>query len=159
MQKTSKKRAGKKRKTSPRSHARHRALQALYQWQIAKHSLVDIEEQFLAADDENEVDIAQVDVLYFRRLLYEVAEQVKTLDKQLEPLLDRPLRRLDPIEHTILRMGLYELNYCPEVPWRVVINESVELAHRFGADKSHKFINGILDRASVNRPDRQKQAK
>jgi len=140
------------RKPNPRTLARQRALQALYQWRLGSQSLVLIEEQFFAEEDMQGVDLP-----YFQQLLHQIPKQAKELDEKLEPLLDRPLRRLDPVEHAALHIGLYELQACLEVPWKVVINEAVELAKRFGAEQSHKYINGILDKAAVNRIDRVKK--
>lgn len=141
----------KPRKPNPRTLARQRALQALYQWRIGSQSLTLIEQQFF-----EEEDMQGVDIPYFQQLLHEIPKQAKLLDDKLTPLLDRPLQRLDPVEHATLHIGLYELQACLEVPWKVVINEAVELAKRFGAEQSHKYINGILDKAAVDRIDRQK---
>jgi N utilization substance protein B len=127
--------------TNPRTLARQRALQALYQWHLAQQDLALIESQFF-----KEEDMFGVDKKYFRTLLQNVPLHVVVLDGKIEPLLDREINQLDPIEHTILRMGLYELLYHPDIPWRVTINEAVELAKLFGAEQSHKYINSILDK-------------
>lgn len=126
-----------------RTRARRRALQALYQWQMAGQDLVDIETQF-----QQEMDMSAVDIDLFRELLHGVPGRVDELDAQFSPLLDRPAEQLDPIERAILRIGTYELAARLDVPCRVVINEAVELAKQFGADQSHRYINGVLDKVA-----------
>lgn len=126
-----------------RSKARRCALQALYQWQMAGQDLGDIESQFL-----NEQDIGGADLSYFSELLRSIPRQTTELDEQYRPFLDRAVDELDPIELAILRIGAYELMRHPEIPFRVVINEAVELAKTFGADQSHRYINGVLDKAA-----------
>lgn len=126
-----------------RRKARHYSLQALYQWHMAGASLSDIEAEF-----RDEYDFAHVDLEYFQALLHKIPHCVDMLDEKLTPLLDRALDDLDPIEHTLLRMGLYELVERIDVPYKVVINEAVALAKKFGATDSHKYINGVLDKAA-----------
>lgn len=126
-----------------RTRARRRALQALYQWQMAGQDLSDIEAQF-----HDEMDMEQVDIELFRELLHGVPKQLDVLDAQLAPHLDRAIEKLDPIERAILRMGVLELNQRLDVPVRVVINEAVELAKQFGAEQSHKYVNGVLDKVA-----------
>ncbi|MBK5935407.1 MAG: transcription antitermination factor NusB [Halorhodospira halophila] len=123
-----------------RSRARSKLVQALYQYAVTGASAEDIERQFLAAG------LGDIDVAYFRELIYAITDRAAELDEQLSALLDRPLAQLDPVERSILRLGAYELSERLEVPYRVVIDESVELARRFGADQSHRYINGVLDR-------------
>ena len=130
---------------SPRTKARQRALQALYQWHIGKQSLALIESQFF-----REEDMHAVDRKFFRRLLQGIPEHSLELDEKIKPKLDRDIAQLDPIEHTILRMGLYEILLVDDIPWRVSINEYIELAKLFGGDQSHKYVNGILDRLHKN---------
>lgn len=130
-----------------RTRARRRALQALYQWQMAGQDLVTIEAQF-----QQEMDMSKVDIELFRELLHGVPTQVDTLDASFGPLLDRPPQQLDPIERAILRMGTYELEARIDIPYRVVINEAVELAKQFGAEQSHRYINGVLDKVARNFP-------
>jgi N utilization substance protein B len=124
-----------------RTAARQRVLQALYQWQLAAQDIQLIESQFLV-----EQDMQNVDISYFKLLLHGVPQQVAELDKAFAPFLDRDTVRLDPIELAILRIGCYELKNCPKVPFKVVINEAVELAKKFGAEQSHKYVNGVLDK-------------
>jgi len=124
-----------------RSKARSLATQAIYQWQVAGANVGEIIESFLA---EHQNSSFQVD--YFRDLVRGVPGQLDVLDKGLQPLLDRPVEEVDLVERAILRLGAYELLKHPEVPYRVVINEWVELAKIFGADKGHRYINGVLDK-------------
>jgi len=126
---------------SPRHQARRAALQALYQWQVGRQDLSEIEDQFLTEQDMRRVDLA-----YFAELLHGVPAQLARLDAELQPLLDRPVAELDPVERAVLRMGAYELACRPEVPYRVVINEAVDLAKIFGADQGHRYVNGVLHR-------------
>ncbi len=121
--------------------ARQRLLQALYQWQHTGQDVHEIEVQFLT-----EQEMGKVEVPYFQELLHKILESVEQLDAEIEPLLDRPMAQVDPVEKAILRIGTYELMHKPEIPYRVAINEGVELAKVYGADQSHKYVNGILDR-------------
>lgn len=132
-----------------RSRARRAALQALYQWQMTGQEADEIAAQF-----EAESTLRHADLAYFLELLRGVPRTVVSLDEQLEPVLDRPVAQLDGVERAILRMGVYELANRRDVPWRVVINEAVDLARIFGAEQSHRYVNGILDvLARRTRPD------
>lgn len=135
---TNDKRYGPRRR---RSRARRRALQALYQWQLTGQNSAAIERQFLA--DHN---MTNANTGYFVELLHEVTTRVESLDALLEPRLDRPMLAVDPIERAILRLGVYELTQRLDIPYRVVVNEAVDLAKLFGAEQSHRYINGVLDR-------------
>jgi transcription antitermination protein NusB len=126
-----------------RSKARRCALQAIYQWQVAGQSIDEVEAQFLA-----EQDLSQTDVTYFSELVRCIPAHVAELDAHLTPFLDRPVAELDPVELAILRIGACELAYHPEVPFRVIINEAVELAKVFGAEQSHRYINGVMDKVA-----------
>lgn len=126
-----------------RRKARHYGMQALYQWYMAGATLSDIEAEF-----RSEYDFAHVDLEYFQALLHGVPACVDELDAAFEPLLDRKLDDLDPIERTLLRMGVFELRERQDVPYKVVINEAVSLAKKFGATDGHKYINGVLDKAA-----------
>ena len=126
-----------------RRKARHYGMQALYQWHMAGAALTDIEAEFRA-----DYDFAHVDLEYFQALLHGVPAHVDELESAFAPLLDRKLEELDPIERTLLRMGTYELIERLDVPYKVVINEAVALAKKFGATDSHKYINGVLDKAA-----------
>jgi len=126
-----------------RRKARHYGMQALYQWHMAGASLGVIEAEFRA-----DYDFSHVDLEYFQALLHGVPACVDELEAILEPLLDRKLSDLDPIERTLLRMGTFELAHRPDVPYKVVINEEVGLAKKFGATDGHKYINGVLDKVA-----------
>jgi N utilization substance protein B len=131
-----------------RTVARKLALQALYRWQLNACPWQDLLQEFGEAED-----MARADREYFRALIEGVWRTRLELDTQLASLADREPRLLDPIEHAILLIGLYELSALPEVPYRVAINEAVGLAKRFGATDGHKFVNAVLDRAArVLRP-------
>ncbi|HEV7986629.1 MAG TPA: transcription antitermination factor NusB [Steroidobacteraceae bacterium] len=131
------------RGSGARTVARKLALQALYRWQLNECPWQDLAQEF-AADP----DMARADADYFGTLIQGVCEQRELLDAALAPLLDRKPVQLDPIEHALLLIGSYELQRRPDVPFRVVINEAVGLARRFGATDGHKFVNGVLDRAA-----------
>lgn len=126
--------------SAKRRKARHYGMQALYQWQISRNALRDIENQFCT-----EYDFSQVDLDYFQELLHQVPAHLGELEELITPHLDRPLKDLTPIELSLLRMGAYELAYRIDIPFKVVINEAVSLAKKFGAAESHKYINGVLD--------------
>jgi transcription antitermination protein NusB len=131
-----------------RTVARKLALQALYRWQLNACPWQDLLQEFGEAED-----MARADREYFRALIEGVWRTRLELDTRLASLADREPRLLDPIEHAILLIGLYELTALPEVPYRVAINEAVGLAKRFGATDGHKFVNAVLDRAArVLRP-------
>ena len=127
-----------------RIKARRSAVQALYQWHMTKIPMQEIITEF----ENEQARLKKADIEYFRELLLGTAKISDELDKQLLPLLDRKLEELDPVERAVLHIGLFELLTYKELPWRVVINESVELAKMFGAEQSHKFINGVLDKAA-----------
>jgi N utilization substance protein B len=126
-----------------RRQARTYALQALYQWQIAGHSLNEVEAQFRA-----QFDFANADLPYFQELLHEIPAHLSEVQNSFIPLLDRKLDDLDPIELSVLRIGCYELLKRIDVPYKVAINEAVNLAKKFGATDGHKYINGILDKVA-----------
>ncbi|MDP9088656.1 MAG: transcription antitermination factor NusB [Pseudomonadota bacterium] len=126
-----------------RSLARRLALQALYQIQINPLPWQDVLRQF-AADPEAE----RVDRAYFRALIEAIAPNREVLDARLSGLCEIPPQELDPIEHALLWLGLYELQSCPELPYRVALAEAVLLSKQFGATDGHKFVNAVLDRAA-----------
>lgn len=127
-----------------RRKARHYAMQGLYQWQLSKLEPREIIRQF-----RQEYDMRHVDVAYFEELLTNIPRRADELDRGFAELLrDRSVAELDPITLSLLRMGLYELSSRIDVPYKVVINEAVALAKKFGAAESHRFINGVLDRAA-----------
>ena len=126
-----------------RSQARRHAVQAVYQWQMVGQDVGEIINQFL-----EEQDINSFEVPYFQDLLHGVPSHLAELDELLKPALDRAIESVDPVERAVLRLGVYELRYKPEVPYRVVINEAVELAKVFGAEQGHKYVNGVLDQVA-----------
>lgn len=126
-----------------RSRARQRAVQALYQWQLTAQNLGEIETQFIT-----DREMGKADMEFFHELLHEVPSHLDELDGLLSPLLDRPIAQVDPVERAILRMGAYELKFRIDTPYRVVINEAVELAKTFGAEQGHKYVNSVLDKVA-----------
>lgn len=126
-----------------RRRSRSLLVQALYQWQIAGTEVNAIEAQFRV---ENET--AKIDWSFFHELLHRMPAFCASLDEAISPLLDRKLTELTPVEMAILRLGMFELQHRVDVPYRVVINEYVDLARKFGASESHKYINGVLDKAA-----------
>ena len=126
-----------------RSLSRRLLMQALYQQQLTGQTVAELRNQY--ASDK---DFAAADAEYFERLLMGVDGSRAALEERLAALLDRPIGQLDPIERAVLLIGLFELSQCMETPYRVVINEGVELAKRFGATDGHKFVNAVLDRAA-----------
>ncbi len=126
-----------------RARARRYALQALYQWDLSGAPIAEIRAQFL----ENE-DFSKADEAYFGTLLKDVSDTVEVIDAKIAGLIDRPFAQLDPVERAVLRIGFCELLAHPEIPWRVTINEAVNLTRKFGAEQGHAFVNGVLDRAA-----------
>lgn len=126
-----------------RTNARKAAVQALYQWQMTGQSLIEIERQFL---EEERLKDAQKS--YFTELFHGVPKNLEAIDQALSEFVDRPVNMIDPVERAILRMGVYELLHRLDMPYRVVLNEGINLAKYFGADGSHKYINGILDKVA-----------
>lgn len=126
-----------------RTNARQSAVQALYQWQMAGQDLNDIEQQFYL--DKN---FKNVQRSYFKELLHGVPGQLTRLDQALSEFLDRTVNELDPVERAILRIGAYELINRLDVPYKVIVNEGINLAKRFGATDSHKYVNSILDKVA-----------
>jgi len=131
------------RSSGARTVARKLALQALYRWQLNACEWQDLVSEFAT-----DADMARADGEYFRGLITAITRSHAELDAALAPLIDRDPAQLDPVEHALLLIGSYELQHRPEVPFRVVINEAVTLARRFGATDGHKFVNGVLDRAA-----------
>jgi N utilization substance protein B len=142
-----------KKNIRQRIKARQNTVQALYQWLITNKNLDEIISEF----ENDKYKLAKTDVNYFRSLLKGTITYHKELDARIINLLDRPIEELDTIERAILHIGCYELEYHNDIPWKSVINESVELAKTFGAEDSYKYINGILDK--VAKELRQNQTK
>ncbi len=129
-----------------RTFARQNAVQALYQWQITGENLNEIEKQFLV---ENRLENAQKS--YFSELFHGVPKHLDVIDQVLTEFVDRPVETVDPVERAILRLGTYELTNRLDVPYRVVINEAINLAKYYGAADSHRYINGILDKVAQSK--------
>lgn len=127
-----------------RRQARHYAVQALYQWHMSGNALNVIDAQF-----RTDFDFSATDTEYFHELLHQVPVRLAEIDEQLAPcMVDRAVDELGPVELAVLRMSMYELIVRIDVPYKVVINEAVALAKKFGATDSHKFVNGVLDCAA-----------
>ena len=126
-----------------RSATRRLLVQALYQWQLSGIPVGELVEQLDAADE-----LERVDADYFRQALEQICGSATALDAELARHSDIAPGHLDPVEHAILYVGVWELSTRPDVPYRVVINEAVQLAKRFGATESHRYVNAVLDRAS-----------
>jgi len=127
---------------SRRGLARRLTMQALYQWLVNETSPETLLKQFR----EQPEGLGRADPEYFSELLRGTVEHAVVLIELVRPHLDRPLEQLDPVEHAVLLLGAYELQFRPEVPWKVVVNESVSLAKTFGAEDGFKFVNGVLDK-------------
>jgi N utilization substance protein B len=126
-----------------RTRARELMVQALYQKQIAGHSTAELVAQY-----REDAAYARVDQAFFDELFPQISNRQAELEERIAALIDRPLEQLDPIELSILLIGVYELESRVDVPYKVVINEGVNLAKRFGAVESHKYINACLDGAA-----------
>ncbi|MFO8024990.1 transcription antitermination factor NusB [Thiohalophilus sp.] len=131
-------------KPNPRSRARRLAMQSLYEWQMSGNTIDRIISQY-AVDEQ----MRNVDEAYFRELSNGVAEHSEQLDQSITAYITRPYDEIDPVEKAVLRLGAFELSFKPEVPYRVIINEAVELTKTFGAEASHKFINSVMDKLAA----------
>ncbi len=127
--------------SSPKSLARRSAVQALYQWQLTGDNLSEIERQFV-----EEHGLTTAERPYFQDLLHNVPRSLDEIDAALAEFTSRPIEQIDPVERAVLRISTYELLRHPEIPYRVVVNEGINLAKEFGASQSHRFVNGLLDR-------------
>ena len=132
-----------RRATNARSVARRLAMQAIYRWQINDCPWQDLIREFQDAED-----MPKADHDYFRELIEGVCGARPQLDIDLAQWTDRPAAQLDPVEHAVLLLSVFELTSRPDVPFRVVLNEAVNLTRRFGATDGHKFVNAVLDRAA-----------
>lgn len=130
-------------KPSARHKARIYALQALYEWLLSGSDIAKLEIQFIEGND-----FKRVDSEYFCSLLRGVAKTADQLDKEMQPYLDRSLQELTPIELTVLRIAIFELTDRCDVPYRVIINEALELTKKFGATDGFKYVNGVLDKVA-----------
>tara|TARA_B100000745_G_scaffold211841_1_gene140372 strand:+ start:1855 stop:2289 length:435 start_codon:yes stop_codon:yes gene_type:complete len=128
-------------KPAHRRKARRFAIQAIYQWQLAGGEINDIQAQYMADNDTSTFDVE-----YFNGLVRGVLTQLNEIDTIIGPFLDREINGVDPIERAILRVSTYEMKHHLDVPYRVVINEAIELAKIFGATDGHKYVNGVMDK-------------
>ena len=132
-----------------RTNARQTAVQALYQWQMTGQTPDEIEQQFYLNGHFKNVQRS-----YFKELLHGVPLQLSKVDGAMTEFVDRAINEIDPVERAILRIGVYELLNRPDVPYKVILNEGINLAKRYGATEGHKYVNGILDKvAQKYRPD------
>ena len=125
----------------PKTNARRLAVQAMYQWSFNQTEAQDLRAQFQEYSLWNKSD-----TIWFYDLISGTIDQVQNLDQKIVKVIDRRLEQLDPVEHSILRLGLFELLFHPEVPFKVVLNEYINVAKQFGSEKSHAFINASLDK-------------
>lgn len=131
-----------------RHNARRYALQAMYQWQMACTPITELELEFLQYHINKKLDLP-----YFKELIHGVPKHRREIDTEMQRFLVRGLHEIDPVELAVLRVAIYELIKRFDVPYRVIINEALELAKKFGSIEGHKFVNGVLDRvAKKNRP-------
>jgi|TARA_Y100000991_G_C21771804_1_gene263390 N utilization substance protein B len=128
-----------------RQKARRLVVQALYSWEIGGIDVSAIESHFLATND-----MEKVDTDLFHDILFGVATNWIEIDQTFEPYLDRNREHLDPVSRAVLRLSTFEMLYSIQVPYKVVINEAVNLAKTFGPEDAFKFINGVLDKVAVN---------
>ncbi|QDP72074.1 transcription antitermination factor NusB [Legionella israelensis] len=133
----------KKQAIRGKRKARRLVLQALYQWLMAGAELSEIEAQFRVANDTQKVDMD-----YFCRFLYGIPKHLHELEEEFRPFLDRDIKELNPIELTVLRMGTFELHYCPETPYRVVLDEAILLTKEFGSQDGYRYVNGVLNQVA-----------
>ena len=125
---------------SSRSRAREFAVQALYQFVVGQNSVDDID-----AFTRDLAGFSKADSLHYEALLRGCTDKASALDALISPLLDRSLAELSPIERIVMWIGAFEMGHCPDVPWRVVLNECIELAKEFGGTDGHKYVNGVLN--------------
>ena len=125
---------------SDRSRAREFAVQALYQLLVGKNAADEVD-----AFTRDLAGFSKADAVHFDALLHGCAEHGAALDALILPLLDRKLEEISPVEHAVMWIGVYELQHCLDVPWRVVLNECIELAKEFGGTDGHKYVNGVLN--------------
>jgi len=140
--------------SSAKTNARRCAVQALYQWQMTGESLSRIEQNFA---DEQLLKGAQKN--YFSEIFHGIPKQLNKIDEALAEFVDRPVEKIDLVERAVLRIGVYELMNRLDTPYKVIINEGVNLAKYFGADGSHKYVNGVLDNVSQKIRETEIKAK
>ena len=129
---------------SARRRAREFALQGLYQWLVAQTDVAMIEAQIVVLPE-----FERSDTDLFRSILRGVIQEAATLHQTIVPLIDRPLIQLSPVEHAAILIGAWEFSHAPETPYRVVINEAVEIAKSFGGTDGYRYVNGVLDKVAA----------
>lgn len=144
----------KRKLIASRKSARFFLIQALYEWQIAQSSLAEV-----SANVAENGKFAEANSEYFHELLQNITQNRAALDDVISPFLDREIDQVDPVEHAILWLGVYELQSQLDIPYKSVINEAVELAKQFGAEGSHRYVNGVLDKVAKTVPFRQTEIK
>lgn len=138
--------------SNPKTNARKAAVQAIYQWQITGQNLNLIEQYFI--DEQFFVENEEVQRAYFSEVFHGVPQNLIAIDELLSQFVDREVDAVDPVERAILRLATYELLHETDTPYKVIINEAINLAKDLGADGSHRYVNGILDKvAQKQRPD------
>lgn len=130
---------------SKRYQSRAYAMQAIFQWHFSQESIEILLQEFIVDHLREEKNI---DLDYFRKLVLGTLKHVETLDKVMVPFLDRPITELNPVELSILRLAVFELQHHPEVPPAVVINEAINLTKEFGSQDGYKFVNAVLNAIS-----------
>lgn len=128
-----------------RHRARELAMQAIYQWQLNHAVVAELIQQFVETNNMQKVDFN-----HFKEIVTAAINKTPELDAHIKPFLDRDISELDPVELAILRLSAFEMQSCLDIPYRVVINEGVQLAKKYGATDGHKYINGILDKLANN---------
>ncbi len=131
-------------KIATRKKARQLLLQALYSWELSRSEIASIEAHILAENNPGDFDVK-----YFSELFHAIPGVYADLETAFAPFLSRPLAELDPVEKCILWLSSYELIHRIDVPYKVVINEGLELAKKFGGTDGHKFVNGVLDQLAA----------
>jgi N utilization substance protein B len=131
----------KTRGTSPRARAREFALQAIYQYMVGKNDMSEVDRFTRDLDGFHKCNAEHYDAI-----IYGCAREASALDAELVKYLDRPWNEISPIEHAVMWIGAYEYLHCADVPWRVVLNECIELAKTFGGTDGHKYVNGVLNK-------------
>ncbi|HLB43161.1 MAG TPA: transcription antitermination factor NusB [Gammaproteobacteria bacterium] len=131
---------------SARHHARRYAVQAMYQWQIAATPLNELENEFLRYQINKKFDLA-----YFKEMIHGIPQYQQEIDQEMQPYLERNLKEIDPVELAVLRLAIYELLHRLDIPYRVIINEALQLTKKFGSIEGYKFVNSILDRIAKKR--------
>jgi N utilization substance protein B len=131
----------KTRGTSPRARAREFALQAIYQYMVGKNDMSEVDRFTRDLDGFHKCNAEHYDAI-----IYGCAREASALDAELVKYLDRSWNEISPIEHAVMWIGAYEYLYCTDVPWRVVLNECIELAKTFGGTDGHKYVNGVLNK-------------